>query len=271
MAISYHMALDIEGCIANTKRYGMKYLKGWTDDDGEGAAPSDVLEFLKERLASGDKFVPMGACDTFDTQKGCPGHPVSLVRKEETSVHPEPGHTPEPPRPRKWFHARVHLSAVIRMAKSSRGDRLLRRRFYNKDGTEVERERWVDVLEARVAAGDLYMTTTKCKNFDPKKGCLGHVSERFRKASADDEGRLVVTPALLLKRRQQLFSLFCNITPTLELLRQDPDGSAVILQQYVADNIRPRFSYATAKSIVEAVNAIATSQIDNGYEVAAEG
>lgn len=46
-----------------------------TGDDGKLMSPSDVKATFLTELASGKKFIPMGPCDNFDSEKGCQGHP----------------------------------------------------------------------------------------------------------------------------------------------------------------------------------------------------
>jgi hypothetical protein len=63
------MRLDIRGAIDN----GV----GWravSSPDGRKVKKAEAVAYLLDRLAEGKRFLPMGACEGFDFQKGCPGH-----------------------------------------------------------------------------------------------------------------------------------------------------------------------------------------------------
>lgn len=63
----YHMRLDIAGALAN------KGFHGFTEN-GKPLPPDRVEAELRRRHEAGEKFFPMGDCDGFSTQTGCPGH-----------------------------------------------------------------------------------------------------------------------------------------------------------------------------------------------------
>jgi hypothetical protein len=69
-----HMSVDITGVLRN---YGKKSMKGLITEDN-GAEWTDVMvrKYLNKCLAEGKKLLPIGDCEGFDYQKGCPGHPV---------------------------------------------------------------------------------------------------------------------------------------------------------------------------------------------------
>ena len=71
---SYHIGLDIRGCLLN-----------WTDrqmrgvilnDDGTPMTATQARLALMDELAKGRKVLPCSPCDNWDYQTGCGGHPV---------------------------------------------------------------------------------------------------------------------------------------------------------------------------------------------------
>lgn len=68
-----HMSLNIEGAL---RFYGKKSMRGLIKEDN-GAEWTDkmVRDYLKKCLSEGKKLLPIGDCDLFDYQTGCPGHP----------------------------------------------------------------------------------------------------------------------------------------------------------------------------------------------------
>jgi hypothetical protein len=66
----YHMCLDIRGAITR----GL--LKGFQHDDGREMTEDEAREALFDELAKGRKVIPLSACDNFDYQDGCQGHPT---------------------------------------------------------------------------------------------------------------------------------------------------------------------------------------------------
>lgn len=63
-----HLCLDIRGAIRGT---------GWkcvSSPDGRKVKKSEAVEYLMDRLGEGKRVLPLGPCEGFDFQKGCPGH-----------------------------------------------------------------------------------------------------------------------------------------------------------------------------------------------------
>lgn len=63
-----HLSLDIRGAIQGT---------GWkcvSAKDGGRVRKAEAIEYLMDRLAEGKRVLPLGPCEGFDYQKGCPGH-----------------------------------------------------------------------------------------------------------------------------------------------------------------------------------------------------
>lgn len=66
-----HMCVDIRGVL----RWPDRQLAGmFTDDDGRKMKGHEVRDKLLDCLAEGKKVLPMGQCEGFDYQTGCPGH-----------------------------------------------------------------------------------------------------------------------------------------------------------------------------------------------------
>lgn len=75
MRKTLHVCLDLRGAIRNFQ--ASKWKRVVTDDSGRYLSPDEVKEFFLDELASGKRVIPYGkACDGFDFQKGCPGHPI---------------------------------------------------------------------------------------------------------------------------------------------------------------------------------------------------
>lgn len=68
----HHMCVDIEGVL----RWSNGKIAKLFTDEGEHKPGSVVRAWLKLQLAQGKRVLPMGECDTFSFQTGCPGHPV---------------------------------------------------------------------------------------------------------------------------------------------------------------------------------------------------
>lgn len=69
----HHMRLDVEGCLLRWHR-GSHH--GMTHDDGRPMTNLEAKAELLRLFGQGVKYLPIGDCDTFDPEKGCPGHPV---------------------------------------------------------------------------------------------------------------------------------------------------------------------------------------------------
>ncbi len=75
MTISRHMSIDLRGALHNWK--DRLWRNCVTDPEGRTMSPRQVKDWLLDELAKGRKVVPFDpACDNFDYQKGCGGHPV---------------------------------------------------------------------------------------------------------------------------------------------------------------------------------------------------
>lgn len=66
MVTKRHLAASIRGMLNNYKNRSMEGLI--IDDQGK------VRNYLNECLDKGWRLIPVGDCDGFDHQTGCPGH-----------------------------------------------------------------------------------------------------------------------------------------------------------------------------------------------------
>lgn len=64
-----HVCLDIRGALRN--RDGWKAV---SSSDGKKVTKVEAREWLMDRLAEGKRVLPMGECEGFNYQTGCPGH-----------------------------------------------------------------------------------------------------------------------------------------------------------------------------------------------------
>jgi hypothetical protein len=71
MKVIRHMSCNIAGLIRNT---GKKSMKGFMSDDGREMSNKEVRAYLQDCLNKGYKVIPLGNCEGFDYQTGCPGH-----------------------------------------------------------------------------------------------------------------------------------------------------------------------------------------------------
>lgn len=67
-----HLGLDIEGALRN------KSFDGFTKD-GKSLSRREAEDGLFEMHGRGIKMMPMGDCDSFSDQTGCPGHPKPRI------------------------------------------------------------------------------------------------------------------------------------------------------------------------------------------------
>jgi hypothetical protein len=67
-----HLCIDLRGALTNFK--AGKWRDCCTDDDGKKMSPHQVQRYFLDQLALGRRVVPMGKCEGFDYQTGCPGH-----------------------------------------------------------------------------------------------------------------------------------------------------------------------------------------------------
>lgn len=70
----------------------------------------------------------------------------------------------------------------------------------------------------------------------------------------------------LFMRKMAIIKLFCGRVPPESVRKAEEAGDFDPLQQWVSDHLKPAFEYATALSVIEAADAIAASQIENGME-----
>ena len=68
-----HVSLDIQGAILN------RHFAGFTDGNGRELTRGEAERALLDRLSRGEKFLPMGECEGFSHETGCPGHPEARV------------------------------------------------------------------------------------------------------------------------------------------------------------------------------------------------
>lgn len=69
MSRYFHLCLDIRGALTN--RDGWKAVGS---SDGRRITKAEAREWLMDRLAEGKRVLPMGPCEGFSYQTGCPGH-----------------------------------------------------------------------------------------------------------------------------------------------------------------------------------------------------
>ena len=67
----------------------------------------------------------------------------------------------------------------------------------------------------------------------------------------------------LIERQMAIFTTFCVGTPDINWIKNERWDK---LQDWVCDNLRPEFSYATGISVMDAATNISESQVDNGME-----
>ena len=73
MTRTFHMCLDVRGALMN---WNDREMKGVFKDNGRVLSVREAKEFLMDEIAKGHRVIPIGDCDTFDFETGCPGHPV---------------------------------------------------------------------------------------------------------------------------------------------------------------------------------------------------
>ena len=71
--MTYHMCLDIRGFLKNhtANRY---YENMFRHDDGRLMTASEAKDRLLDELAKGKSKIPLGDCEGFNYETGCPGH-----------------------------------------------------------------------------------------------------------------------------------------------------------------------------------------------------
>lgn len=68
MSRHIHLCLDIRGAISGT---GWKFVSA---TGGRSVKKAEAIEWLMDRLGEGKRVLPLGPCEGFDYQTGCPGH-----------------------------------------------------------------------------------------------------------------------------------------------------------------------------------------------------
>ncbi|TGE05602.1 hypothetical protein EU556_20080 [Hymenobacter fodinae] len=70
-----HMGLSVEGALRNMTKSQLKNL--FTDTEtGRDLTAQEAKEELRQAQREGKRVLPMGDCDKWDYQTGCPGHPM---------------------------------------------------------------------------------------------------------------------------------------------------------------------------------------------------
>lgn len=75
-----------------------------------------------------------------------------------------------------------------------------------------------------------------------------------------------VTEKMLREREREVLGLFCKIKPPMKLIVEWARNENNDLQDWVCNNFKPEYSYATGIEVIESAERIAHSQIDNGLE-----
>lgn len=75
-----HMCMDVRGALHNWSDREMQGV--FTDADGKPLSIREAKEFLMDEIAKGHRVIPIGDCDQFDFQTGCPGHITSCPESE---------------------------------------------------------------------------------------------------------------------------------------------------------------------------------------------
>ena len=75
-----HMRIDVRGAIMNWQ--DSEWRNCVTDDNGKTLTPQEVKRAFLNELAEGHIYLPMGDCEGFDYQKGCPGHPYETDQQQ---------------------------------------------------------------------------------------------------------------------------------------------------------------------------------------------
>ncbi len=73
MSTITHMCVNIRGFMRNAK-FPRGYRNVIVNDEGKMLSPEDAREYLFDCLAKGWKVLPLGECEGFSHETGCPGH-----------------------------------------------------------------------------------------------------------------------------------------------------------------------------------------------------
>lgn len=69
-----HMTINIAGILS--PRWSRKSLRGlFEDENGRLLSNAEARIMLADMLKEGKRYFPVGDCQNFDYQTGCPGHP----------------------------------------------------------------------------------------------------------------------------------------------------------------------------------------------------
>ncbi len=71
MTTRMHMSLDVRGALRWPQR---RLANMFRRADGSYASAYEAVEFLFDQLAAGHKVLPLGECEGFSFETGCPGH-----------------------------------------------------------------------------------------------------------------------------------------------------------------------------------------------------
>lgn len=83
---THHMSLCIAGALRSFTRDDWESL--FTDGAGN-AVPADVARAqMQQRLDAGEALFPLGVCEGFSPQTGCPGHPVETPARPAAMTAP---------------------------------------------------------------------------------------------------------------------------------------------------------------------------------------
>lgn len=67
----HHFTINIAGILKRKTSIG----KLFEDEDGKFLNDRQARKMLNEMLAEGKRLFPMGDCEGFNYETGCPGHP----------------------------------------------------------------------------------------------------------------------------------------------------------------------------------------------------
>jgi flagellar motor component MotA len=75
-----------------------------------------------------------------------------------------------------------------------------------------------------------------------------------------------VTQEDLINRQRDLYRIFLKKVPSKKMLRLEMEREDSGLQDFVCNNLKPTYEYATGIHTIELIEAMAASQIENGLE-----
>lgn len=78
--------------------------------------------------------------------------------------------------------------------------------------------------------------------------------------------RIAVSNKDLESRKLAIYALFLKKIPPIQMIRDEEAREDSGLQDFICDNLKDEFCYATGLSVMDAVDAIVISQIENGDE-----